>query len=555
MLLVHKVVEYLQGRRKNSFSSNIDEHNKKKTALIPLLMVSERWRTAALESICDNCVVSFDYGPKAVKVKTPAWPADFSYPGFRKARLVKRVVVTVGLWRDMCDGTFCSTLSEMQYEGVAFPAARYLDVLIQSDGARRGWDYKNSISQEQVAGLAGALLQLVPAATNVAAMCALVNSSEPNYEQLYTALVSGLFKRREGLASVNCELSNTPIALGLTSTPGLTNIVQGLGVAGTLFARLAYLNAATLKSVYFLFTEEAHWRDLLFGGTTTPAVYMNLAEFYVSTIATSNQRPWAAIEDIEPFPALSQLSVLADYPFGDDLLFRGNGATLHTLHLPYSVVAQNKLGRFDVFRRSGVATMRCVSIGDLARVDRESVAEHSEASIKPLVHRMLEIAARLNFATSMPRDLVFQSLCAAPNTATLRHLDFGQQLYAVDDIIQLVAALPSLACLSCGIRGLQAEVAAIPASKRPSRLREKHYPLSMNFRTLLVNYEREGVSTEDVAYAAMLIAVLCPNFVQVVLPNEQRRDFGREIAWAWVNSTFRPYADAIRRLIYPEQDY
>ncbi|KAJ2381725.1 hypothetical protein H4S02_006084, partial [Coemansia sp. RSA 2611] len=73
------------------------------------------------------------------------------------------------------------------------------------------------------------------------------------------------------------------------------------------------------------------------------------------------------------------------------------------------------------------------------------------------------------------------------------------QLYAADDIIQLVAALPSLAYLSCGIRGLQAEVAAIPASKRPSRLREKHYPLSMNFRTLLVNYEREGVSTEDVA--------------------------------------------------------
>ncbi|KAJ2691070.1 hypothetical protein IWW39_000278 [Coemansia spiralis] len=510
MFLVHKVVEYLQGRRKNSFSSNIDEHNKKKTALIPLLMVSERWRTAALESICDNCVVSFDYGSKAVKVKTPAWPADFSYPGFRKARLVKRVVVTVGLWRDMCDGTFCSTLSEMQYEGVAFPAARYLDVLIQSDGARRGWDYKNSISQEQVAGLAGALLQLVPAATKVAAVCALVNSSEPNYEQLYTALVSGLFKRREGLASVNCELSNTPIVLGLTSTPGLTNIVQGLGVAGTLFARLAYLNAATLKSVYFLCTEEAHWRDLLFGGTTTPAVYTNLAEFYVSTIATSNQRPWAAIGDIEPFPALSQF---------------------------------------------GVATMRCVSIGDLARVDRESVAEHSEASIKPLVHRILEIAARLKFATSMPGDLVFQSLCAAPNTAILRHLDFGQQLYAVDDIIQLVAALPSLAYLSCGIRGLQAEVAAIPASKRPSRLREKHYPLSMNFRTLLVNYEREGVSTEDVAYAAMLIAVLCPNFVQVVLPNEQRRDFGREIAWAWVNSTFKPYADAIRRLIYPEQDY
>ncbi|KAJ2004124.1 hypothetical protein GGI06_005575 [Coemansia sp. S85] len=98
------------------------------------------------------------------------------------------------------------------------------------------------------------------------------------------------------------------------------------------------------------------------------------------------------------------------------------------------------------------------------------------------------------------------------------------------------------------------EILAIPVSERPSGLRQKYYPLSKNFRTLSVAYPKDGVSTEDVAYAAILIAVLCPNFVKVDLPTEQRRNFGCEIERVSVDSAFKPYADAVRRLIYLEKD-
>ncbi|KAJ2382964.1 hypothetical protein H4S02_005510 [Coemansia sp. RSA 2611] len=133
-------------------------------------------------------------------------------------------------------------------------------------------------------------------------------------------------------------------------------------------------------------------------------------------------------------------------------------------------------------------------------------------------------------------------------------LEFGRQFYSADDIIKVLAALPSLVHLSCGIRELQAEILAIPVSERPSGLRQKYYLLSKNFRTLSVAYPKDGVLTEDVAYAAMLIAVLCPNFAQVNLPTEQRRNFGCEIAKIYVDCAFKPYADAVRRLIYLEKD-
>ncbi|KAJ2022165.1 hypothetical protein IWW57_004634 [Coemansia sp. S610] len=146
---------------------------------------------------------------------------------------------------------------------------------------------------------------------------------------------------------------------------------------------------------------------------------------------------WAAIEDIVPFPALTNLAADGGYPFSDDLLFRGNGASLKNLGLLFSAIAWNKLGR-------------------------------------------------LKFGTNVPGDLVFQSLCTAPDTAVLQRLEFGQQWCSADDIIKLLAALPSLVHLSCDIRKLQAEILAIPVSGRPSRLREKYYPLSNNFRTLSV---------------------------------------------------------------------
>ncbi|KAJ1650074.1 hypothetical protein GGF38_005928, partial [Coemansia sp. RSA 25] len=48
MLIVRKVVEYLEGRSRNSFDLVFDKHNQNKAILIPLLLVSERWRMAAL---------------------------------------------------------------------------------------------------------------------------------------------------------------------------------------------------------------------------------------------------------------------------------------------------------------------------------------------------------------------------------------------------------------------------------------------------------------------------------------------------------------------------
>ncbi|KAJ2768578.1 hypothetical protein GGI18_005564, partial [Coemansia linderi] len=92
-----------------------------------------------------------------------------------------------------------------------------------------------------------------------------------------------------------------------------------------------------------------------------------------------------------------------------------------------------------------------------------------------------------------------------------------------------------------------AEVKRIPEVERPSRLHAKYYPLSSNFRVLHISHAAQ-VSAKDIAYGAMLLAILCPNLVQVDIPPKVRNDFGREVAWATFNDPFKPYAASIGRL-------
>ncbi|KAJ2056196.1 hypothetical protein GGI17_006322 [Coemansia sp. S146] len=140
------------------------------------------------------------------------------------------------------------------------------------------------------------------------------------------------------------------------------------------------------------------------------------------------------------------------------------------------------------------------------------------------------------------------------STAILQNLEFGSLLFSTAGVTSIISRLPSLVSFTCKIGGLGASIESTPASDRLSTLRAKHYPLSSNFRKLCVPYTA-NVLADQVAGAAILIAVLCPNFVHVDISPKLRDEFSREIAWASCNRSFQSYAESLRRLIYMDPDY
>ncbi|KAJ2741381.1 hypothetical protein GGI19_006961, partial [Coemansia pectinata] len=274
--------------------------------------------------------------------------------------------------------------------------------------------------------------------------------------------------------------------LKLRSVSGLTTITQGADTSCVPFAQLAYLNANTLKELNIRPADEIDWRTIIYGDTKTPAVYSSLTKFLLGIPENPYRTIWAAIEDAVSFPALLELDVLGDYPFNDDLLFRGNGGTLQKLTIPFRALARNALGRFNVFSRSGVTRMNSVDIDAVDNMDEDLIVGQAGACIAQQIHNILEATKILFLWSDTDDEHMLNAIKTAPNTAVLQELELYYLPLGADDMLSIISALPSLVTLTCEIDGSVRDFEALPASEHLTALREKYRPLNSNFRRLYI---------------------------------------------------------------------
>ncbi|KAJ2833208.1 hypothetical protein FBU31_001944 [Coemansia sp. 'formosensis'] len=558
MLIARKVVAYLECRPKVSFDYDADKYNKNKAVLVPLVSVSERWRTAALESICDNCKIDFDHYRRAVEVTYPAWSNGYSYPQLRKNSLAKSVAASAALWKGMCDGKFCKIIAMPQYEGLVFSSASILflrlnpylsDVLCNSNNC----GYKPSdpvlvTSQEIVAGFVRSLLRLTPAVTSVVVIVQTHRGMLTEYVQLYETLISELYRGDvKNLQAYSSFGFREMPSLG--STTGLTTIKQGQNIPCAPFIRLAYINAGTLVTLEIQNVKKVDWLALIYDGTDTPTIYADLTWLTLTIVDAPYTETWAAIEGLAPFPILKTLDVRNAYPFDDDLLFRGNGGTLQSCRVPFRAIATNAFSRFNILKRSGITKMNKIRIGAVSDEGKAFVAANAGVQIEQQVHNILEVAATLKLDNDTTDLRMFCTLRAAPSTAIIQYLELPNFKCTPDDIIQLVAALPSLVSRTCEVRGTATSIATIPTGEQPESIRAKYSPLNSNFKKLSVPWDADSVA-ESIAHVAITLAVVCPNFVYVDISPKLRHAFLREVAWATLHRHYEPYGDSLLRLVY-----
>ncbi|KAJ2405056.1 hypothetical protein GGI10_005430 [Coemansia sp. RSA 2530] len=536
MLVVYKIVEYLEGRSRSSFSLDIGAHNKGKEALTPLLSVSERWSLHT-----------------------------------RKTHLAKRVIVSATLWKEMYDGTFCDVITRSQYENMPFPSANTLLLNLSKTAVQPtplvtspGVSFLPAppvapvvpvavSNEEKVAGFARALLRLTPATTDVVVSFNSLNNTDPNSPQLYSTLVSELCRGGVRGLQVCSEIKATIVAIDLRCVSGLVSIKQEPGMDSASFAQLAYRNASTLKHLAIEVATEADWRSLIYGGTEAPVVYANLAWLELRIKQVPYTETWAAIKELVPFPVLLTLDVCGEYPFDDDLLFRGNGATLRTLRLPFGAMTRDILARFNVFKRCDSIQMSSICLGPASVEDNAFIAQRATESIGKQMHLILGATTSLILSDNTSGLALTKAIYAVPSTSALRSLVYTNLVFDLTHIIHIIAALPSLASFTCEVRGLSSNIGDIPANERPEALRSAYYPLSKPFGELHVPYTAAS-SADKVAIVAMQLAVLCPKFAYVDLQPKLRNAFSREVAWASCNYSFEPYASSIRCLIYRDLD-
>ncbi|KAJ2910446.1 hypothetical protein GGI21_000865, partial [Coemansia aciculifera] len=389
-----------------------------------------------------------------------------------------------------------------EYEGVVFRSATILELHLNKDTVQAPTSASSPnpastpapapvFTKEQVVSFARSVRSLTPAATCVTIAYEFVSDSSENASDLHSTLVTELY--RGGITR-----------MGIYSITGRSPL--------------------TLQRLAIKPASKDNWRTLLYGGTEDPASFGCLEYLTIRISKSSHTRTWTAAADVAPFPILSTLNVSGGYPFDDDVLFRGNGQTMQSLRLPFSALARNALGRFNVLKRNGAGELKDVCIGRISNADNTFIAGLAVVLIKRQIHSVLEVAAVLSTTCDTTDVHIYKAIIDMPRTSVLQHLRLGMLRIGVVGVISIASALPSLVSLTCDLKEPQITAMTSPGSKSLGDLRKRHLVWKSNLREIRVPYSTTTTAT-DLAKIAKIIAILHPKLVHVDIAPQLRNAF------------------------------
>ncbi|KAJ2747341.1 hypothetical protein GGI20_000592 [Coemansia sp. BCRC 34301] len=124
-------------------------------------------------------------------------------------------------------------------------------------------------------------------------------------------------------------------------------------------------SSSTLQHLALGAKKDMYVSRLIYGADGSYLRYPCLAVLALN-LPTSLPRLCQPVTDgVVLFPSIRRLSILDGYPFGDDTLFRGNAASLETLHIMPSRDMCDVLCMFNVFTPASHPNLQCVKIEQL----------------------------------------------------------------------------------------------------------------------------------------------------------------------------------------------
>ncbi|KAJ2259983.1 hypothetical protein GGI01_003292 [Coemansia sp. RSA 376] len=377
-----------------------------------------------------------------------------------------------------------------------------------------------------------------------------LSATRPNAQDLVSNRSSPKFVKRSQYygPSSQDDMDNDIVSLELHSAPELTTIMSGPNNDYTSFAMLAYLNSRSLTSLVTRMHKERDWLDLIYGDTKVPAVFSRLKRLSLYITKADYNGTWAGVKGVEMFPNLSSLEVTGAYLFVDDLLFRGNGATLQILHVPFKLVATNILGELGILDRKGVTRMRRIRFAKVTESDREHIKANGREVIARQLYRVMDVTTSLYLSCDGPDYKMYREMIITPCVSSIQHLNVGKPIYQHNHVIRVIRALPNLVSFTATIGNYERLGDDTECCRKAEDLYREFYPLGSAFRILRV-LSTLWYTGYQIAEEVIRIAIVCPKPLLVYVPSDKEELFKTAVSEAIASEEFAPYADSLRHLI------
>ncbi|KAJ2448073.1 hypothetical protein GGF42_005240 [Coemansia sp. RSA 2424] len=250
-----------------------------------------------------------------------------------------------------------------------------------------------------------------------------------------------------------------------------------------------------------------------------------------------------------PFPSLRHLSISCNYPFADDVLFRGNSATLESLKVTPHPATVAMLTSCNLFTPTSHPKLQLVAIGALP-----SLAPGPFPDIGTYLRFVLRIApgASVRVIPNLPSNNsdLSSALSMFGDHLRIQVLSMPGTLLTLWDIISLIKSLPLLSDLATQPVVLGAMPQGITAAELPAYVRMTYPSMGKRFRCWHWEYYYGQPDYAKLTTCMLLLALVCPNFDYAVVHANHREEFMEAMRVQIAEPGFSQDAPRLRRLLF-----
>ncbi|KAJ2258963.1 hypothetical protein GGI13_000288 [Coemansia sp. RSA 455] len=517
--VVQPVVNYVVGSSHLQLSGVTSNSVEYKRLLVPLMRVCCNFRAIALPLYYRDFRLHLFVRTDEVDIEECSWTTRTDNSNSTHHLLAREVVIRVYI-NDICEGHALQLLSARPYDGCAFPQARKLTfelVVCHIYAGEPEYTYPG-------------------ADANTLAFIKRIKEMSPRVSEIYLGIsyksgdsAPGSGKHMRFLVSKLSELTDTTFFTDgcdeLLESPDLVPVCKLACISfeikkdASQITQLARLNALTLQTIGICSRGDVDISGLIRDPDDGEYVEYPRARTLTMWFRSDSvvlQRP--NFKGAVPFPNLQRLVLGSGHPFGDDVLFRGNGATLKllyvTIHLPFAFYPDEL-----------VEATACLKFG---------YGIVPGAPVRSIV------------SNGYKNDVIPPNISLLGSDSNIQYLCIPKTSPSIWDVITLVKSFPLLSDLHTGSSTIVVLPQGITEEKLPKYVLAKYAPMGKRFRCW--HLSSAGYPMQ-VVLSVLLLALICPNFDHAAVEYTRSQLFMEILERQITMPHFKQYAPRLKRLL------
>ncbi|KAJ2740494.1 hypothetical protein GGI20_005775 [Coemansia sp. BCRC 34301] len=469
--------------------------------------------------------------------------------------VVRNVDVSLS-FADVISGKALSLLKSSIYLAATFPVARTVTIAftdnsdIASAGSECLVEHVNVV--ESLTEFAEAVKSMLPRLNKIRIVTGVDENILPY--NFYAAFVE--FVKLTHAINNNSLLEVIWPRYASQASPTLVTGLSGIHIIkpreASIVEALIHKNASTLATLSISHIRSATYVNVFETPQGEAVAYPLLEKLVISSMDKVPKPKYSREHAPVLLPRLAKLSVKWGHPFHDDVLFRGNNATLKEVVLMLDIDFMTLLQKFKVFEGASHSKLLRLTLwrNPLSVVDKDE----QERLICLLALDMAPKVPSLYVQGRLKFGLLVAGITQNGPILSLQTLKLINSSLPFGSFLALVKSLPNLNQIA--IMRLIPDPDYLQTDPRIQleNLHASYYPLSNRLQYVKYLAGSTGDSMEHDARCSMFLALLCPRFTWFVVSSWLRKNYNRSIRKAIKTEPFVNYADRLRRLAISDVD-